>query len=100
MILLRWPGYPVTGFFFANPKFMRLPAYTFLAVALALVLCVPVVSAHDQPLQTAVNSFVKIDQDQAHVVVRIPLDLLRSVPFPLKGSVYDIANSNDAMQLA
>ena len=80
---------------------MRLLTCTFLAAAaLALVPCVPVVFAHDQPLQTAVNSFVKIDQDQAHLVVRVPLDLLRSVAFPLKGNVYDIANSNEALQQA
>ena len=73
---------------------------SFLTVTFALVLCVPVVFAHDLPLQTVVNSFVKIDQNQADLVVRVPLDLLQSIPFPMKGSVYDIPNSNAQVQLA
>ena len=99
MILLRWPAYPATGFS-ADPEFMRLFRCSLLVAALALSLGVPAVSAHDQPLQTAVNSFVKIDQDQAHLVVRVPLDLLRAADFPVTGNVYDIANSHDAMQRA
>src|SRR5271165_697912 len=96
---------PVAGIsghriFFANPGFMRLLKFSFFAAGLALVLGVPVVFAHDQPLQTAVNSFVKIDQDQAHLVVRVPLDLLRGAAFPVKGNVYDIANSKDALDRA
>ena len=79
---------------------MRLFTCTFLAAALALVLWAPAVFAHDQPLNTAVNSFVKIDQDQAHLVVRVPLDLLRSVDFPLKGNLYDIENSRNALAQA
>src|SRR5271166_4569447 len=79
---------------------MRPLTCTFLAAGLALVLWAPVVFAHDQPLQTAVNSFVKIDPDQAHLVVRVPLDLLRAASFPMKGNVYDIANSGDAMHQA
>jgi len=79
---------------------MRPLTCTFLAAGLALVLWAPVVVAHDQPLQTAVNSFVKIDPDQAHLVVRVPLDLLRAASFPMKGNVYDIANSGDAMHQA
>ena len=79
---------------------MRLLKFSFLAAGLALVLGMPVVFAHDQPLQTAVNSFVKIDQDQAHLVVRVPLDLLRGAAFPVKGNVYDIANSKDALDRA
>ncbi len=73
---------------------------SFLALTLALVLCVPVVSAHDLPLQTIVNAFVKIDQNQAHMVVRVPMDLLRSVQFPMNGNVYDVAKSGPALQLA
>ncbi len=79
---------------------MRLLKCCFLAFTLALVLCLPEVSAHDLPLQTIVNAFVKIDQDQAHLVVRVPLDLLQSVPFPLKGNVYDLPRSSAAMQEA
>ena len=79
---------------------MRLLKCSFLVVTFALVLCVPLVFAHDLPLQTVVNSFVKIDQDHAHLVVRVPLDLLPSIPFPMNGNVYDIPQSDVAMQQA
>src|ERR1700684_649578 len=79
---------------------MRLLKCSSLAFIFALVLSVPTVFAHDIPLQTVVNSFVKIDQNQADLVVRVPLDLLRNITFPLSGNVYDTANSNEAMQQA
>jgi HupE / UreJ protein len=79
---------------------MRLLKCSSLAFIFALVLSVPTVFAHDIPLQTVVNSFVKIDQNQADLVVRVPLDLLRNITFPLDGNVYDTANSNEAMQQA
>ncbi len=79
---------------------MRLLKCSFLAASFALVLCAPIVFAHDMPLQTVVNSFVKIDQNQADLVVRVPLDLLRSIRFPMNGNVYDISNSDVALQQA
>jgi HupE / UreJ protein len=96
MFLLRWPARPVTGFFRLNT--MRAIQCSLLALTLALMLCVPVVSAHDLPLQTIVNAFVKVDQNQMHLVVRVPLDLLRAVQFPMNGNVYDIPNSGPALQ--
>lgn len=44
------------------------------------------------------NAFVKIEPHQAHLVVRIPLDLLRAFSFPLKGDQYDLAASGPATQ--
>ncbi len=79
---------------------MRSIHRSLLALIFALVLCVPVVSAHDLPLQTMVNAFVKIDRNQAHLVVRVPMDLLRTVQFPMNGNVYDVAKSDPALQLA
>ena len=90
------PGHRI----FVGPKLMRSLKCSLLALALALVLGTPVVFAHDLPLQTLVNAFVKIDQTQAHLVVRVPLDLLRSVQFPMNGNVYDIPKSDPAMQEA
>jgi len=73
-------------------------------LALILVFCVAYcllsVRAHDLPLHTVVNAFVKMEPRQAHLVIRVPLDLLRSVQFPLNGHVYDPAASGPASDLA
>src|SRR5260370_26196353 len=53
-------------------------------------------SAHDLPLDRMMNGFVKIEPHQADFVVRVPLDLLLGVPFPLAGEHYDIAASRPA----
>jgi len=67
---------------------------------LALVLASSLLAAHDLPTNLIMNAFVKIEPKQAHLVVRVPLDLLRGAPFPLKGSQYDLAASGPATQLA
>jgi HupE / UreJ protein len=57
-------------------------------------------SAHDLPLDRIMNGFVKIEPRQADFVVRIPLDLLRGVPFPLVGDHYKIEASRAAIDIA
>src|SRR5271163_3227876 len=57
-------------------------------------------NAHDLPLDGIVNAFVKIDPRQADVVVRVPLDLLPGVPFPLAGDHYKIEASGAAVETA
>ena len=42
--------------------------------------------AHDLPLDRMMNGLVKIESRQADFVVRVPLDLLLGVPFPLAGT--------------
>jgi hypothetical protein len=56
--------------------------------------------AHDLPLDRMMNGFVKIEPHQADFVVRVPLDLLLGVPFPLAGDYYDIAASRPAVETA
>jgi len=46
------------------------------------------------------NGFVKIEPHQADFVVRVPLDLLLGVPFPLAGDHYDVAASRPAIETA
>ena len=46
------------------------------------------------------NGFVKIEPRQADFVVRVPLDLLRGVPFPLAGDHYNIPASKPAVETA
>ncbi len=56
--------------------------------------------AHDLPVNRIMNSFVKIEPHQADLVVRVPLDLLLGVPFPLVGDHYNIAVSRPAVETA
>ncbi|HYY70746.1 MAG TPA: HupE/UreJ family protein [Terriglobales bacterium] len=71
---------------------------TFLAATVFAF--VSVASAHDLPMNTVMNGFVKIEPQQAHLVIRVPLDLLRGVPLPVKGDQYDLAASGAAIQQA
>jgi hypothetical protein len=57
-------------------------------------------NAHDLPLDRVMNGFVKIEPRQADFVVRVPLDLLRGVPFPLTGDHYKTEASRPAVETA
>ncbi len=69
-----------------------------LAVFAAFFL--PPVKAHDLPLQTVMSAFVKIDPQELHLVIRVPLDILHSAQFPLSGYVYNLSASGPATDLA
>jgi hypothetical protein len=57
--------------------------------------------AHDLPLDRMMNAFMKIEPRQADLVIRVPLDLLRAVPFPLEqGGRYNLAASGPAVETA
>jgi hypothetical protein len=56
--------------------------------------------AHTLPTNTVMNAFVKIEPKQADVVVRIPMDLLRGLPFARRGQNYDPAGSGPVIDLA
>jgi hypothetical protein len=57
--------------------------------------------AHDFPLDRVMNAFIKIDAHQADLVIRIPLDLLNGVPFPVSGNnYYNVAASSLAAKTA
>src|ERR1700693_1367276 len=56
--------------------------------------------AHDLPLDRLMNGFVNIGPHQADFVIRVPLDLLLGVPFPLAGDHYNIAASGPAVGTA
>jgi hypothetical protein len=57
-------------------------------------------SAHDLPLDRVMNAFVKVEPRQVDFVVRVPLDLLRGVPFPLAGDLYKIEASRAVVETA
>jgi len=60
----------------------------------------PPASAHDLPLDRMMNAFVKIEPRQLDFVVRVPLDLLRGVPFPLAGDHYKLEACGAAIEAA
>jgi hypothetical protein len=56
--------------------------------------------SHEFALDSTITAFVKIDPGQAHLVVRVPLHLLRPAKFPLKGREIDLAHAGPAVQRA
>jgi HupE/UreJ protein len=54
--------------------------------------------AHDLPLDRFMNGFVRITPHQADLVIRVPLDLLRSVPFPMARGNYDLAAAGPSIK--
>jgi hydrogenase/urease accessory protein HupE len=55
------------------------------------------VHAHEFSMDAVMNAFVKIDEHQAHLVVRVPLFALRHAGFPLKGREIDVDHSAAAI---
>lgn len=70
------------------------------AVLWSMASVVVAASAHDLPLDRTMNAFVKIGAHEADVVVRVPLDLLVGVPFPVTVDHYDIAAAGPAIDTA
>jgi hypothetical protein len=78
-------------------RWVRFAAAWLLCTSLGPILA----SAHDLPLDRMMNAFVKIEPRQADLVIRVPLDLLRAVPFPLEqGGRYNLAASGPAVETA
>jgi hypothetical protein len=69
-------------------------------LAICFVFAAPQALAHDFPLHTVMTSFVKIEPHQAHLVIRVPLDMVHSVQFPLNGRQYNLESSGSAIQKA
>jgi hypothetical protein len=65
-----------------------------------LALCASPGCAHEFKLDTSINGFVKIDKDEAHLVIRAPLYLFKAVRFPIKGIEVDIDKSGPALARA
>src|SRR5947209_15731363 len=75
---------------------LRRAAVRLFCIALGSTLA----NAHDLPLDRIMNGFVKIEPHQADLVIRVPLDLLRAVSFPLDGDHYNIAASGPSVDTA
>lgn len=72
--------------------------FAFLAAWVALF-TMPT-SAHEFKLDALINSFVKIDGNHAHVVVRAPLYLFKAVTFPVRKGEIDVPNAGAALERA
>lgn len=76
-----------------------------LRIAIVLVaawaaVCASVVRAHEFKLDALMNAFVKIDGDEAYLVIRAPLYLFKSVRFPVRNVEIDVPNSVAALDRA
>jgi|SRR5882672_5192289 len=76
----------------------RCAVATFVAALIAL--CAPHVRGHEFKLDAVVNAFVRVEQTEAHLVVRAPLYLFKSVHFPVKATEIDLAASSAVMERA
>jgi hypothetical protein len=71
-----------------------------VALLFCAALGLPIAQAHDLPLDRVMTAFVQTEPHEAHLAIHVPLDLLRSLQFPLEGDHYDIAGSGPAVQTA
>src|SRR5436190_10652659 len=70
-----------------------------VAMALGIVvLYVRAADAHEYKLESLMNAFVKVDDQELHLVIRLPLHITRTVRFPVKGAEIDLANAGPATQ--
>jgi hypothetical protein len=75
-------------------------AWRVIAALFWMLVCTSsTVAAHDLPMNSIMNGFVKVEPRQIDLVVRVPLDLLRGIPFPVKDSQYTVETSGPAAQL-
>jgi len=71
-----------------------------LALIASIALSTTLARAHEFKLDALINTFVKIDGSEAHVVLRTPLYLFKSVRFPVRNVEIDVQNSGPALERA
>lgn len=83
----------------------RIPFYALAlgiqaAIALGPVMNSRPASAHEFTTESLMNAFVKIEPREAHLVIRVPLHILKSAKFPVSGRGIDLDNAGAAIQRA
>ena len=68
-----------------------------LVLSLAVALFALNAHGHEFKMDALINAFVRIDGNEAHVVVRAPLFLLGSARFPVKNIEIDVASATAAL---
>jgi hypothetical protein len=69
-----------------------------VAAALGLVAISRLANAHEFTMESLMNGFVKIESREAHLVVRVPLHVLKSAKFPVSGREIDLTAADAAIQ--
>jgi HupE / UreJ protein len=79
-----------------------IPFYTLALASLALsAVAIPrSASGHEFIMESLMNAFVRIEPSEAHVVIRLPLHVIKSAKFPLSGREIDITGADAAIQRA
>jgi HupE/UreJ protein len=67
----------------------------------AISLCLLVVdvrpaNAHEFKLESLMNAFAKVEPQELHLVIRLPLHVTKTIPFPTKGAEIDLARAGPA----
>ncbi len=78
---------------------LRFTACRCVAFAIT-VAATTVLLAHDIPANLEMNAFFKVDANQAHLIIRIPLYLVRPADLPSNGREIDIASAGAAIARA
>lgn len=86
--MMRRPGIPTLG----------LVAFIYAALVLSPLVTPRPAGAHDFPLKTLMNAFVKVEPTQAHLVIRVPLHLFGGTMFPAVGRELDLAHAGPGME--
>ncbi len=76
--------------------FLRLAALLF---GFALLAAAPARS-HEFSLESVMNAFVRVEAREAHIVVRVPLHLLKTVRLPATSAGIDLTQADPAIQTA
>jgi hypothetical protein len=80
--------------------FNALALSIYVAVAFCPVGISRPANAHEFTMESLINAFVKIDSREAHLVLRVPLHVLKSVKFPVSGREIDLTAADAAIQQA
>jgi hypothetical protein len=83
----------------------RIPTAPALVLATAIaagivVMSIPPASAHEFKLESLMNAFVKVEPNELHLVIRLPLHITKTIRFPVKGAEIDLANAGPALERA
>jgi hypothetical protein len=75
--------------------------HTLALAALALSVAIPrSASGHEFIMESLMNAFVRIEPTEAHVVIRLPLHVIKSAKFPLSGREIALDGADAAIQRA
>jgi len=64
----------------------------------AILLQTRTADAHEFKLESLMNAFVKVEDQELHLVIRLPLHITRTIRFPVKGAEIDLANAGPTVQ--